>query len=506
MDKVQKTSSYTPLPPEQLLPPIENLDAQLLKNGSHCWATKLWEELSPMLTKGESLDAIADKILESDKHLVDWIARQTEAAFQNAIFSIARQRSQPLDAALHWIYLASLSQTGRFTSHALFYLFHRALQQPLEQAECRDVADKLMKQYPKLPFYLRFESLPTLQKEIRDFCKQINGTNKLELDLLLSIAYYVTIENSELFDLAWALEEKHGKALQKCMDRATPEYWLQFCPEGILNSHHRKELEPAAAWKRIFHHLRKNAHFPQFEADRERYLMSELSALSRDITYLDPRHRDGQQLRLLIEQTHSPKTKHLQFPECHARLGELQEKIDCCRQHFQPKKILDAYKDQTRDFHEIVQAKKRFALTRDAKSFFQSRAKPIYQASAIYFFYALISSDANRWPPKLYNAWREAQEQYPVDLGNTELILPDYEQMVYAVWNRFSSENPECGQMDLPDLLKRRIEPLDSDTLCKLFNAMTEAPDPQNRSLVLLNFFSADGSNFDLNWFLEGLI
>ncbi len=505
MQNIRRSSSYTPsavFPTE--LPPIDNRDAQQLSNGNHSWASKLWEAISPLLANGDSLDAIADKMLQSDKYLVDWIARQTEASFHNAVFCISRQRTQPLETALHWIYLASLVETRRFTPHSLFYLFHRALQRPMPKTGYRGIADDLMEQYPLLPFYLRFEDLGALQKEIRNFCKQIDKANKSELDDLLSIAYYVTIENSELFDLAWVLEEKEGRALQKCLERASPEYWTQFCPEGILDPHPRKHLEPSAAWKRLFHHLRNNAYFPTLDRDRERFLMSELSALSRDITYLDPRHRDGQQLRLLIEQTYSPETQELQFPKCHARLGDLQEKIDLCRRHFQPRKILDAYKDQTRDFHEIIQAKKQFACKRDAESFFKSHAKPIYQASAIYFFYAILTSDANLWPPKLYDTWRKAQDMYQVDLSRPNLTFPDYEQMIYAVWNQFSSENPQCGQMDLPDLLKRRIELLDADTLCKLYKEMSEEPNLLNRSHVLVNFFSEQGKHFDLNWFLEG--
>lgn len=158
------------------------------------------------------------------------------------------------------------------------------------------------------------------------------------------------------------------------------------------------------------------------------------------------------------------------------------------------------------NFHERVQAKKEFASSFDQGAFFSIFADPIYKASVIYLFSALKASDIKSLPSSLRSAWKDSLKRHQIDPENPSLTYLAYERMIYEVWDQFSWENPNCCEMDLPDLLKKKIKSLDSNVLCSLYEAMNREPNHENRYLALLSFFSDNGNLYNIHWLLEGLV
>lgn len=508
MDRIQGFSSLRQASSfyEELAIPIVNPDAQSIRSGNLCFASILWEQICS-IGSASSSETIVEALLKQDK-LIDWIARQSEPKFQNAMSRVATPTSSHLSVLFHLIHLASLAQTNNFTPHALLYLLYRALEAAPEE-EFQKTADKLIEQHPRLSFYLRSinEPLHLMQKEMHSFCRKINCEYERseELTRLLSALYFSVIEKSEINDLAINLEENKGEALSACLERATPEYWLKLFPEGIFDACSLKH--PEAAWKMLFQHLRSYAHFSMIPAQDKKQILTELSALSRDISYFDLRHPSGQQLRYLVKQAYRENGNGLAFPYCFEHLEELQKRIEICRKHFQPKKILTIVNSTIKDFDELMKAKQNFSSSFNPQSFFSIFAEPIYRASAIYLFSVLTSSNQIDWPPTLHNAWEMALKNHPLPLDNPCLAFSDYERFIYEVWDQFSSENSLCSQIDLPDLLKRRIENLDQSALCKLYNQMNREPNQENRHTVLLAFFSEEDGNLrNIDWLLEGFL
>lgn len=490
-------------------PRIDNFGAQLIHNGNFDTASSLSNLLCKQFEAGASQEEIVNLVLRQHSSVIDWIANQSHSALYDAIASFSNMKplSQALNTTLNCIHLAALAQVGKFIPFAVFYLFDRALQSN-PQIEDRAIVEELFKQYPKLPISLRSQSLPDFRKKIEKFCQRI--TNREEraehIDVLLETAYFTALENSPLFALASRFENETKRQIEESLARATPHYWLQFCSTAFTDGLHQKEFEPEQIWKYLFQELRKAAYFKTLSQESMKTLILDLNLLSNDISYFDKNQPEGQQLSILIREAKKADGKRLLFPRCNEHLKELQKKLEICRNHFQPETIVKVFNTQTKNFHEILQAHKYFSSSFDAESFFNIFATPIYQASVIYFFHVLISSDMRFWPSRLCEAWKQSLTIHQIDQSLIiSLDFKDYERMIYDVWDLFSAEYPKCTLIDISDLLKRKIKSLDSDSLCQLYEAMNKEPQ-ETRYNILLSFFSDNGNPRDLNWLLEDLL